>query len=95
MEVAGVRPDWPDQNRPRKKEVNKVVKIVGELEIDCERGVIYFHSIETGATVLRICQLPVPIPASGKFPYFLDVTHMSGTSWDLIRRTIKSDRRLI
>ena len=69
-----------------------MVKIVGELEIDCERGVIYFHFIETGATVLRICQLPVPIPASGKFPYFLDVTHMSGTSWDGIRKTIKSEQ---
>lgn len=36
-------------------------KIQGELEIDHERGVIYFHNDE-GYTTLRICQLPKPIP---------------------------------
>ena len=32
----------------------------GQLEVDVKRGVIYFHSAETGATVLRICGLTIP-----------------------------------
>lgn len=40
----------------------ETVKIKGELEVDTERGVIYFHSNETGTTVLRISALPTPIP---------------------------------
>ncbi len=35
--------------------------IKGQLEIDAERGVIYFHT-EKGRTKLRIQGLPVPIP---------------------------------
>ena len=34
----------------------------GELEVDERRGVIYFHSSETGITLLRISRLPTPIP---------------------------------
>lgn len=59
----------------------------GELEIDHERGVIYFHAY-TGQTMLRICRLPTPIP---KVPYnddgtwpdwgMLDITHMVGANW--------------
>lgn len=30
----------------------------GELEIDIDRGVIYFHSKTSGITVLRICKVP-------------------------------------
>lgn len=54
-------------------------KIRGELEIDHERGVIYFHSDE-GYTVLRVCSLPrpIPVPKSGDG---LDVTHMHSASW--------------
>jgi hypothetical protein len=33
----------------------------GILEVDAERGVIYFHH-ETGRTILRIGHLPTPIP---------------------------------
>lgn len=33
------------------------MKIPGELEIDFERGVIYFHSTITGTSVLRICRI--------------------------------------
>jgi hypothetical protein len=55
------------------------VTIEGQLEIDSDRGVIYFHD-NKGFTVLRICSLPKPIP----FPVpgeLLDVTHMYGTNW--------------
>ena len=37
-------------------------KIHGELEIDHERGVVYFHS-EKGYTALRIQGIPTPIPS--------------------------------
>jgi len=36
--------------------------IEGQLEIDHERGVIYFHENKTGTSLLRICSLPSPIP---------------------------------
>ena len=58
-------------------------KIKGQLEIDHERGVIYFHADTTGHTVLRICHLPViPGYAHGGIPgTLLDITHMHGVSW--------------
>ncbi len=65
------------------------IKIEGSLEIDPDRGVIYFHSKE-GYTALRICQLPVPIPnpkwdprarIGTPTPQMLDITHMFGVSW--------------
>lgn len=43
----------------------------GQLEIDHGRGVIYFHSRETGTTKLRICKLPTPIPEDVEF---VDIT---------------------
>lgn len=55
--------------------------VKGELEIDSERGVIYFHANEPnesgGVTILRICRLPKPIPTDCQ----LDITHMHGTNW--------------
>jgi hypothetical protein len=36
------------------------ITIEGQLEVDVSRGVIYFHSAETGGTVLRICGLTIP-----------------------------------
>lgn len=33
------------------------VKIVGELEVDVERGVVYFHNYTNGCSTLRICGL--------------------------------------
>jgi len=39
--------------------------IEGHLEIDHERGVIYFHNNE-GYSTLRICNLPKPIPRPSK-----------------------------
>ncbi len=58
--------------------------IPGELEIDTDRGVIYFHTtseviaVQMGtATPLRICRLPKPIPVDRQ----LDITHMTGCSW--------------
>uniref|UniRef100_A0A6M3LU06 Uncharacterized protein n=1 Tax=viral metagenome TaxID=1070528 RepID=A0A6M3LU06_9ZZZZ len=57
--------------------------IKGELEIDHERGVLYFHSYEPpliGTTVLRICRLPRPIPKI-KSDFAIDITHMIGQNW--------------
>jgi hypothetical protein len=60
------------------------VEMNGKLEIDAERGVIYFHATDPKVveklgfvTVLRICRLPTPIPTDK----FLDITHMHGTDW--------------
>ena len=33
-----------------------------ELEIAKDRGVIYVHSVVSGATLVRICGLPIPVP---------------------------------
>ena len=55
------------------------LKIKGELEIDRERGVIYFHS-EHGYTALRICNLPAPIPTTTA-GNGLDITYGVGCSW--------------
>ena len=59
-------------------------KYDGQLEIDAERGVIYFHVYGPLAaerigsvTLLRICQLPTPIPTDTQ----IDVTHMYGVSY--------------
>ena len=49
-------------------------KIEGQLEIDHDRGVIYFHA-KTGGTTIRISQLPKPIPQDDKLkPLQLDIT---------------------
>jgi len=40
---------------------NKTTRIIGHLEIDHERGVIYFHNTE-GYTTLRLCNVPTPVP---------------------------------
>ena len=58
----------------------------GQLEIDHNRGVIYFHLTDPEdvkkygtVTVLRICSLPKPIPEiKGNS---LDISHMFGTDW--------------
>jgi len=59
--------------------------IKGELEIDSERGVIYFHTndeaeVEKCGTVsiLRICRLPTPIPDDQQ----LDITMGHGVNWE-------------
>jgi hypothetical protein len=61
------------------------LSISGHLEIDQERGVIYFHAMDPDQTeylgsILRICSLPVPIPdpLDGKN---LDITHLVGCNW--------------
>ena len=60
--------------------------INGQLEIDHERGVIYFHASDPKfvlennvVTVLRICSLPKPIPEIKD--RMLDITHMHGADW--------------
>lgn len=52
------------------------------MEIDAQRGVIYVHDKTTGATLLRLCSLPKPIPNPREAQGFLDITHMYGTNWD-------------
>lgn len=58
--------------------------IEGALEIDNERGVIWFHATSTAdnkydsGSVLRICCLPTPIPTKG---HMLDIAHMQSVSW--------------
>ena len=54
-------------------------QIEGTLEIDHERGVIYFHRKDTGSTLLRICSLP-PIERGFKYGDIIDITHMQGVS---------------
>jgi hypothetical protein len=64
-----------------------ITKLKGELEIDHDRGVIYFHTSNktfakkaNAITILRICQLPTPIPEYKQ----LDITHMFGVDWSKI-----------
>lgn len=57
------------------REAGGTKHIMGELEIDPERGVIYFHAAN-GRTLLRICQLPTPIPLRA-----LDISHGWGCDW--------------
>lgn len=54
------------------------IKIKAELEIDTERGVIYVHNTKTGATQVRISNLPRPIPSDLQ----LDITHGIGVNWE-------------
>jgi len=56
------------------------IHIKGELEIDKDRGVIYFHSDEHLKTILRICNLPKPIPAK-VIEEGMDITHLFNASW--------------
>lgn len=63
----------------------------GVLEIDADRGVIWFHH-ETGSTVLRICSLPSPIPV--KPGDLLDITYGHGVSWSTAREYRTSPERL-
>lgn len=51
----------------------------GVLEVDTDRGVIYFHH-ETGTTLLRLSSLPTPIPVNTTT--LLDITHNVGVSWE-------------
>jgi hypothetical protein len=57
------------------------IQINGILEIDQERGVIYFHSSATGHTPLRICNLPKSIPNPTEYGKMLDITHFQGCNW--------------
>lgn len=55
----------------------------GQLQIDNERGVIWFHCNDPeiaekygSVSILRICSLPKPIPETA-----LDITFGYGVSW--------------
>lgn len=36
------------------------VTLEGQLEVDIDRGVIYFHNNKNGATTLRMCSIYIP-----------------------------------
>ena len=62
--------------------------IPGILEIDEERGVIYFHTTEkkecerrNSTTVLRIQGLPTPVPNDQQLDITIRLATPSGTSW--------------
>ena len=62
--------------------------IEGQLELDLERGVIYFHAAKTGQTFLRICRLPKFDPEVVKVLglqvelAMIDIAHMHGVSYN-------------
>lgn len=58
-----------------------MILMQGVLEIDAERGVIYFHANDTGHSALRICRLPKPIPNPMECCFGLDIVHMHGCNW--------------
>lgn len=58
----------------RKRRSNGQIR--GYLQIDRDRGVIYFHSLE-GRSLLRICRLP-KVPDNVEM---IDITHMYGVSY--------------
>lgn len=51
--------------------------IKAQLEVDHSRGVIYVHDETGSVTLIRICNLPNPIPF--RFAQ-IDITHMVGVS---------------
>lgn len=54
---------------------NNIVTYSGLLEIDYDRGVLYFHNAEKGNTILRICQMDIPRTApKDKNSIFMDIT---------------------
>jgi hypothetical protein len=72
--------------------LERVTRHTGQLEIDHDRGVIYFHAATgklAGATLLRICSLPKPIPRDKQ----LDVTHMHGCDWRVTKPTYACSNR--
>jgi hypothetical protein len=65
------------------KKTHIPTRLPGELEICHKRGVIYFHTTDEeiakkygSVTILRICQLPKPIPEC-----VIDITHMIGVDY--------------
>lgn len=64
-----------------KKSLRSTIIFDGRLEIDQNRGVIYFHSEETGTTILRLSNLPHPIPDENLSVTMIDVAHMHGVNY--------------
>lgn len=72
------------QEKYGNRKETKPTVINGQLEIDHERGVIYFHTTDHEAaqqfqalTILRICSLPKPIPKDRQ----IDIAHMHGVCY--------------
>lgn len=55
-------------------------EIHGILEIDHYRGTIYVRDM-TGRIVVRVCELPTPIPFGKLSTETLEITHMHSASW--------------
>lgn len=56
------------------------IQFKGVLEIDQNRGVIYFHNQKTGTTLLRISKLPsIPDVDNNSF---LDISNCQHCSWN-------------
>jgi hypothetical protein len=70
-----------------------VKEIKGILEIDENRGVMYFHDESTGMTALRISRLPTPIPDPVRGE-MLDITHGHGASWSPSNPLAKNDDQI-
>jgi hypothetical protein len=51
-----------------------------QLEWQAARGVLYVHNKDTGATVLRICRLPVTFHEDALKHGMIDVTNGYGAS---------------
>lgn len=78
-------------------ENNCISYINGQLEINHLKGKIYFHigeenfdnkdsngnkiELPTILTILRICNLPTPIPNPLYINALLDIIHLKGCSW--------------
>lgn len=66
--------------------------IYAMLGLSSGHGVIYFHADKTGRTMMRICQLPRPIPRLKHLDITLDITAVHAIC-DWSGTTIKSSRK--
>jgi hypothetical protein len=66
-----------------------ISRFKGEMVIDHERGVIYVHCNRTGRTLLRICNIPKPVPALGEFGA-IDLTHMKSITYAVPKIEVES-----
>jgi hypothetical protein len=59
-----------------------IERVDGQLEIDTDKGIIYFHAAKTGRTgrtIMRICRVPYLSNFNPQLDV-IDITHMVGSS---------------